>query len=57
MMSVHESSVESSSSVETTETPTLRSASYMGCRFCEEGSLVFDTEVGKSRCRTCGKLD
>jgi hypothetical protein len=56
-MSVHESSVESDSTVPTPDEPTLRCASYMGCRFCEEGSLVYDPEAGASRCRTCGKLD
>ncbi len=56
-MSVQDPSVDSESTVETTDEPTLRCASYMGCRFCEEGSLVFDPEAGQSRCRTCGKLD
>jgi hypothetical protein len=56
-MSVHESNVESTSAVESTDEPALRCASYMGCRHCEEGSLIFDPEVGKSRCRTCGKID
>jgi hypothetical protein len=56
-MSVHNSNVDSASAVKTPEEPTLRCASYMGCRFCEEGSLVFDPEAGASRCRTCGKLD
>lgn len=38
--------------------PTLRtSASYMGCRHCEEGSLVFDPDLGTSRCRACGATD
>lgn len=32
-------------------------ANYMGCRHCEEGSLVYDTDVGASRCRSCGALD
>jgi hypothetical protein len=56
-MSVNNSTVESESSTERPDSPSLRCASYMGCRFCEEGSLVFDSEVGKSRCRTCGKID
>lgn len=56
-MSINESSAEPESSTETTDAPTLRCASYMGCRFCEEGSLVFDSEIGKSRCRTCGRVD
>ena len=56
-MSVNEANVESESPFETTDAPSLRCASYMGCRYCEEGSLVFDPEVRASRCRTCGKLD
>ncbi|WP_302081482.1 hypothetical protein [Salinibaculum rarum] len=56
-MSVNDSAVESASATESTDSPSLRCASYMGCRFCEEGSLVFDAEIGKSRCRTCGKID
>ena len=56
-MSVNEANVETESSVPTTDSPALRCASYMGCRHCEEGARVFDPEVGKSRCRTCGKID
>ena len=56
-MSVNEANVETESLAPTTDSPSLRCASYMGCRYCEEGSLVFDPEVGESRCRTCGKLD
>jgi ribosomal protein S27E len=56
-MSVNGSTPEASS-VETTATPTLRtSASYLGCRHCEEGSLVYDPEIEASRCRSCGKRD
>jgi hypothetical protein len=29
----------------------------MGCRHCEEGSLVDDVDAGASRCRSCGELD
>lgn len=36
---------------------TARCASYMGCRHCEEGNLVYDADVGTSRCRCCGALD
>lgn len=32
-------------------------ASYMGCRHCEEGNLVWDAEASASRCRSCGALD
>ncbi|MFD1585466.1 hypothetical protein ACFR9U_00605 [Halorientalis brevis] len=57
-MSVDRSNVDSDSPFEPSETPPLRlSASYMGCRHCEEGSLVYDADAGGSRCRTCGKLD
>jgi ribosomal protein S27E len=56
-MSVDESS-SATTEVSTPETPALRrSASYMGCRHCEEGSLVYDPEEGASRCRACGRLD
>ncbi len=38
--------------------PTLRvSASYLGCRHCGEGTLVYDADAGASRCRACGKRD
>lgn len=56
-MSVEETRVESVPGFETTDTPAYRSASYLGCRFCEEGSLVYDPEIGGSRCRTCGEVD
>lgn len=60
-MSVQDPDTPSASSTptpETTETPTaLRCASYMGCRHCEEGNLVYDYEAGASRCRSCGELD
>ena len=56
-MRAHGSSGTSDGTVSTTEPTFLQSASYMGCRHCEEGSLVFDREAGASRCRACGKLD
>jgi len=56
-MSVDRSNVDSESPVEPSEAPLRLCASYMGCRHCEEGSLVYDSEVGASRCRTCGRLD
>jgi ribosomal protein S27E len=56
-MSVHGSSEQSGTTVSASEPTFLQSASYMGCRHCEEGSLVFDREAGASRCRACGKLD
>jgi ribosomal protein S27E len=56
-MSVHGTSGTTDSVEETSEPALRRSASYMGCRHCEEGSLVFDPEAGASRCRACGKLD
>lgn len=46
------------SAVPSPEPPSLRhSVSYMGCRHCKEGSLVYDYEAAASRCRACGKLD
>jgi ribosomal protein S27E len=56
-MSAQGSSGNTGSTVETPEPVLRRSASYMGCRHCKEGSLVFDPEAGASRCRACGKLD
>ncbi|MHB9286803.1 hypothetical protein ACKVMT_07155 [Halobacteriales archaeon Cl-PHB] len=57
-MSADRPSVDSVSTPATDTTPTLRlSASYLGCRHCAEGSLVYDAEVGASRCRACGKMD
>ncbi|QLD88186.1 hypothetical protein HWV07_03705 [Natronomonas salina] len=45
-------------SVPTTDSPNVpRCASYMGCRHCEEGNLVYDHEVEASRCSSCGELD
>ena len=57
LMSAQGSSGNTGSTVETPEPVLRRSASYMGCRHCKEGSLVFDPEAGASRCRACGKLD
>jgi len=34
-----------------------RSASYLGCRHCGEGALVWDPEAEQSRCGCCGALD
>jgi ribosomal protein S27E len=57
-MSVDGSSGNPGPTVSPDEPLALRgSASYMGCRHCEEGSLVYDSEAGASRCRACGKLD
>lgn len=60
-MSVNNSPTDAASSTETPETPgspALRQcASYMGCRHCKEGALVYDPDAGASRCRSCGKLD
>jgi primosomal protein N' len=55
-MSVNRPSVESTADPFAASTAP-RCASYMGCRHCEEGSLVYDPDVGASRCRTCGELD
>ncbi len=33
------------------------SASYLPCRRCGEGSLVYDEDLGTSVCRCCGALD
>lgn len=42
----------------TTDDPTpRRSASYLGCRECGEGAIVWDADAGQSRCRCCGALD
>jgi hypothetical protein len=44
--------------VSTTEYPrTVRSASYLPCRSCGEGSLVYDEEMAASVCRCCGAVD
>jgi len=32
-----------------------RSASYLPCNNCAEGSLVWDAEAGESRCACCGE--
>ncbi|MFB6178634.1 MAG: hypothetical protein ABEI77_02785 [Halorientalis sp.] len=56
-MSVDRTNVDSVTTTEDILPPVPQCASYMGCRYCEEGSLVYDEEVGGSRCRTCGKLD
>ena len=39
-----------------TYTP-ARSASYLPCRRCGEGSLVYDDDLGTSVCRCCGAVD
>lgn len=47
-----------SSSVPPTDLPTLAvSASYLPCRHCGEGSLVYDEARGTSVCRCCGARD
>lgn len=57
-MSADNTFVESNTAPESPEMPPLlQSASYMGCRYCEEGSLVYDEVAEASRCRTCGRLD
>lgn len=58
-MSVQDPDTPSASSPPAPETAptTPRCASYMGCRHCEEGNLVYDHEAGASRCRSCGELD
>jgi hypothetical protein len=57
-MSVDNPSAESEPSANTSAGPMLRKcANYMGCRHCEEGALVYDPDVGASRCRSCGRLD
>jgi hypothetical protein len=46
------------SEVSTTDSPQYGySASYMPCRKCGEGSLVYDEELGGTVCRCCGELD
>lgn len=45
---------------EVSTTDSLRygySASYMPCRNCGEGSLVYDDALGGTVCRCCGELD
>lgn len=54
-MSVNSSDPHSETAPVTPATATC--ANYMGCRHCEEGSLVYDPDVGSSRCRSCGELD
>lgn len=47
-----------SSSVPSADSPTLpASASYLPCRYCGEGSLVYDEALGTSVCRCCGATD
>jgi len=41
----------------TDDTTPRRSASYLGCRECGEGAIVWDADAGQSRCRCCGALD
>ncbi|MEF8776185.1 MAG: hypothetical protein V5A43_06745 [Haloarculaceae archaeon] len=36
---------------------TGRSASYLPCRHCGEGSLVYDEDRAASVCRCCGAID
>lgn len=57
-MSVHDSPTDlESAGTETTGPALRRCASYMGCRYCEEGSLVYDPETESSRCTACGAED
>ena len=56
-MSVEETSTETESTA-TTEGPRYGlSASYMSCRHCGEGTLVYDPDIEGSRCRSCGEAD
>jgi ribosomal protein S27E len=44
--------------VSTTDSPRYgTSVSYMPCRECGEGSLVYDPELKATRCRCCGAMD
>jgi hypothetical protein len=44
--------------VSTTDSPQYGySASYMPCRKCGEGSLVYDESLGGTVCRCCGEPD
>jgi len=44
--------------VPTTDMPRAgRSASYLPCRHCGEGSLVYDEDRATSVCRCCGAID
>jgi len=54
-MSVHDSP---SGSVSPVDSPrSTVSASYLPCRHCGEGSLVYDEARGASVCRCCGQTD
>jgi len=56
-MSVEETPTETVSTVEPDGPRYGMSASYMSCRHCAEGSLVYDPEIQDSRCRACGAID
>ncbi len=34
--------------------PAFRSATYMACEECGEGAIVWDPELGASKCHSCG---
>lgn len=54
-MSVNETPVDSVSTADAPATEFLRSANYMPCRHCREGTLVYDADIEGSRCRACGE--
>jgi hypothetical protein len=46
------------SGVSTTDSPRYGySASYLPCRECGEGSLVYDESLATTVCRCCGAID
>ncbi len=55
LMSVNETPVDSVSATDPAAPSFLRSANYMPCRNCREGTLVYDAELEGSRCRACGE--
>lgn len=56
-MSVEQTSVDGVSTTDSPDSPLARSANYMACRRCGEGSLVYDPEREASRCSSCGELE
>jgi ribosomal protein S27E len=56
-MSVEETTTETVSTIDPDGPRYGMSASYMSCRHCAEGSIVYDPEIEDSRCRACGAVD